>query len=282
MSNWLTIGASVRGLGHLQTRTPCQDAHYIKKLSKKWDIAVVSDGAGSCSNSHKGSSYTVKEFPQILSEMLAEDNWFIEGIMPSSEEWRARAFQSLTVLKQHLFEYAKTINCEYKSLSCTLIAILYSNKGAVSVHIGDGRAAVKLENGEWISVMVPFKGEQVGETVFLTSDYSFENPEMCIETQVTQSPIEAFTIISDGLERYFYQCYVIDEEGLFSDPNQSIEKIINKNVAAIQAMYDENVKKKEISKRLRNYLKSGILANEIDDKTMILGYKKCGTVDKVS
>ena len=54
-SQWRHFGISVRGPGHVRACLPNQDAFHVD--SYKWgDVAVVSDGVGSCPTSEHGSS----------------------------------------------------------------------------------------------------------------------------------------------------------------------------------------------------------------------------------
>lgn len=56
---WQTVGTSVRGPGHVLSGLPNQDAFRVANY--KWgDIAVVSDGVGSCPTSERGSAATCR------------------------------------------------------------------------------------------------------------------------------------------------------------------------------------------------------------------------------
>ena len=54
MSQWISFGASVPGPGHVRMRMPNQDSFLV--ATHTWgDVAVVSDGVGSCANAECGS-----------------------------------------------------------------------------------------------------------------------------------------------------------------------------------------------------------------------------------
>jgi len=278
MNNWLGIGCSIIGNAHIENKIPCQDSHYLGKLSQKWGIAVVSDGAGSHQYSHYGSSFMVKNVVKTLRELLRNESWFLNGSFPSPYEWRDVAITTFSFVYDNLITYGnkKGIKNPLKTMGGTINLLIYNDNGYLSAHIGDGRAAVQYEDNSWESIMKPFKGEHVGETVFLTSKYTWENISLCIESRVCSKKIKSFTLISDGLENYCFYCNVKDENHeIFYDPNKPYEPFFNTNIESIKRMYNNGKTVEEINKIFCNYLKfeHTQIVMESDDKTIILATK---------
>ena len=275
---WLTIGCSVIGNSHIANNIPCQDSHYIGFLSAKWDIAVVSDGAGSHKNSHHGSSFMVNNVVEVLRDLSKDEPWFLNGTFPTPREWRDAAITAFSFVYDNLMNHGVKLGYENpaRTMGGTINLLIYSDNGYCSAHIGDGRAAVQYEDGSWDSTMTPFKGEQAGETVFLTSMYAWENPSLCIETRVIKKQIKSFALISDGLEHYSFYCNVkAEKEEKYSDPNKPFEQFFNKNLESIKGLHNNGMNVSEIEEKFSTYLKTGHpqIALESDDKTIILGTK---------
>lgn len=71
-SKWRHLGTSVRGPGHVRAGVPNQDAFHVH--SYKWgDVAVVSDGVGSCPASEHGSSAACRAVVESI------ESWTLEG-----------------------------------------------------------------------------------------------------------------------------------------------------------------------------------------------------------
>ncbi len=60
VDQWMIVGASVQGNGHISVNMTCQDSSDYKHLGDGWGIAVVSDGAGSAKNAQIGSGIAVQ------------------------------------------------------------------------------------------------------------------------------------------------------------------------------------------------------------------------------
>lgn len=277
MENWIIVGASVIGKGHIENDIGCEDAHHIEMINEEWGIAAVCDGAGSefYNNAHLGSQYVAKTACKYFNANIQETPWYIDKKMPSEAEWKTFATNGLKSLRQKLEQYAEKQEMDFKTMACTLIVLVFSPKGILSIHVGDGRAGYCNDKDEWKSAMMPFKGDQVGETVFITSDFDWED-EKFVEARVIDEPIKAFTLLSDGLEWYCWECNVKepDKEKYF-DPNLPFAQFFNANVATIQRLAANN-SYDALQDKWAGYLSEGHpkIKDEQDDKTMILGVLK--------
>lgn len=278
--NWTIVGASVIGKGHIETDTVCEDAHHIEMINDSWGVAVVCDGAGSeiYANAHLGSQYVAKTAGKYFKAIIQETPWYIDRKIPAEAEWEILSINALKELREKLKIYAEKQEVNFKTLACTAIVLVFSPVGILSVHIGDGRAGYCNNQDEWKPAITPFKGAQVGETVFLTSEFDWED-ERYVEARVIDEPIKAFTLLTDGLEWYCWECNLKDPtEEKYFDPNKPFAQFFNANVATIQRLAEKN-SFEDLQNKWAGYLQEGHpkIKEEQDDKTMILGALKLGT-----
>ena len=270
------VGASVAGKGKRdekgEIKIPCQDAHAYASIGE-WSVLVVADGAGSYENSRMGSTYCVEQLPTLLPEKFFQ---VVDGECDLADSWRKSAIGCFQELVEGIKSLAKEKDIDYHTMGCTINVVAFNHTHLLTAHIGDGRAAYKKHNADWKSLLTPFKGDEPGSTVFLTSDYTWENTEECIETNaiVLNEPIEAAVLLSDGMETYSFLCYTKDEEGIYSDPNEPFAPFLDGNLSIIRQMYAAGKTDEDVSKAWENYLLSGKkLVDEYDDKTMVIAFK---------
>jgi hypothetical protein len=168
---WITASSSVRGKGHEQTGTPCQDASLVlSSPDGEWVALVASDGAGSAEHAEIGSATVAKHFADALIRLapnLANRNpgeWIIDSVLAS-----------IINIRNELRIAARSDSL--KAYHCTLVACLIGPTGGFSIHIGDGSifggiaghetsTTIDLSGGIFISA--PQNGEYANETVFIT------------------------------------------------------------------------------------------------------------------
>lgn len=275
-NTWYEIGASVKGKNHLQDNTPCQDNNFYKRLDKSWHMAVLADGAGSYSNAHLGAAFVVKNAFEVFKANMLSEDWFLQNEAPEDDVWKHLTIMSLKQVYMNLKNFAAQNNCNFRSMGSTIILMVYSNNALMTAHIGDGRAAVLTNNGEWAAAMEPAKGPEVGTTWFLTSDYVWHDPRTTIETRVFDESIRAFAMLTDGLENYCFHCYTKDEKtGIYSDPNRPFADFFNQNINHIKSLKNAKTPKQTIKRMLRQYLQHGReeFVSEGDDRTIIIGFR---------
>jgi len=267
--SWSIVKASVVGNGHIKNNIPCQDSCDFKIIDDSCGIAIVADGAGSCVNSHIGSDFVVTRGIKFFEKLIIDSDW--NRTLPSKELWREKAISIAKEVSESLREFAKENKYDYKSLSSTFIVSFFSKYGICSLNIGDGRGAAKVFDGEWKSIVTPYHGEQVGMTVFLTSNI-WENREAYISTMVKIEEIEAFIIMSDGYEKIAFECYQKGDDGRYYDPNKPFAKFLNFTLKSTQNFLQTNTIE-EVNKKWEQFLKNGnkVLEEEMDDKSMIFG-----------
>ena len=271
-TNWNLYGASVAGKGHIVNNLPCQDAHSHVKINRRWIIAVTSDGAVSYPNSELGATFIVKNIKRLFKNQIIGNKIFFKNSIPKTNEWRKFVLALLYKTANNLKDFSKKNGIEYKSLSCTVNLALISDDLILTANIGDGRACYKSQSGDWLPMMIPFKGNEVGSTVFITTDWIWNN-EAYINTQVIKDKAIAFALLSDGLEKHSFLCYTKNDEGFYCDPNNPFPKFFDTNIYTLRNLKNAGLTNKQIKLKLENYLKnSNYFINELDDKTLLVGF----------
>ena len=150
----------------------------------------------------------------------------------------------------------------------------------MSSHIGDGRAGYCTESGQWKSLLIPHKGEEANQTIFLTSspwitDNDFQMSGVLVpESRVISEKVIAFTLMSDGCENHSFDCSKMDyEKNKWLDPNLPSEKFFNPLLEQLKQMHNHKVAFEEVTANWIKFIEEGTpgLKEESDDKTLILG-----------
>ena len=274
-SSWVVAYASIIGNGHIAADLPCQDSCTHKRFNDTWGIAVVADGAGSASHSDEGSNFVARNTAHCFEEVLARKTWNSVEELPSEEEWRKEALNALQIVRQRLKQYADNKELDYASLACTVLVALYSPFGILTTHIGDGRAAYSTAPDDWKALIEPFRGNEVNETVFITSGiWTTEGVAKYVASTIIKAPIRAFALLSDGCENGSFEVNVLDEEQKkYHDPNRPYVRFFEPNVQGLLQLHKEQKSQEEINTIWGGFLTNGnkSFKHETDDKTMILG-----------
>ena len=274
-SSWISAWSSVLGSAHVLENIPCQDNSKVEYLiDTDFVIAAVSDGAGSCENSHIGSKFLVDNSILKISEYIKLKISADDQLKLSKDDWREDAFQIFQELKLDLKDKSLELNLEFKSLSATLIIAFSNGKGIYCAHVGDGRAGLRSKQGDWLPMLTPTKGEEANQTLFITSemwddDSSSEYFEaFCYEDQIT-----AFTLLTDGCERASFEILKFNEtDDKYFDPNLPFKPFFEPNCQNLTKLNNAKFSQEQINSLWEKFLQSGNqkLINETDDKSMTL------------
>lgn len=272
------VGASVIGLSHIQMKKPCQDFCGYESLENGWGIAITSDGAGSAEHSEVGSRIVVERGIFHFKQKILTKNWIADNTLPTDAEWTQVAYYAFKSVYDDLKTAAEKKGMNLSSLAATAIVLIHTPKGILVSHIGDGRAGYTNRNGCWQSIIVPHKGEEANQTIFITSDFwNIPNHVMSgvivPESRVIRDTASAFTLMSDGCESACWLCNRFnDKKQMYCDPNEPYDKFFTPICNSIESMKNEQGDSDEMEKKWANYLLSeGKFAKEPDDKTMIVG-----------
>jgi hypothetical protein len=274
--NWIFAFASVIGNGHILEKIPCQDQCDVQTFDN-YSIAVVSDGAGSCQHSDKGSKFIVNNSINHFYNVIKEHKWDQDNELPSKEDWHNTAKKTLCKIKEDLFNYSINEDVEFKSLSCTVIIVIAFKHGLLVTHIGDGRAGYCNSNFDWQSIITPYHGEFANQTVFITSDIWYEEIiDNYIESTVIDGDVNAFCLLSDGCEKASFECNLYDsEKRMYFDPNRPFPLFFDPNLKVLQQLFEQEKSQEEINKLWEKFLTVGTekLRVETDDKSLVLAVK---------
>lgn len=276
---WIVVGASVQGNGHISMNMPCQDNHGYEYLGDGWGIAITSDGAGSAKLSHMGSAATVSRAMLHFKELVEKEGWKNMSVLPSDGDWIKKSYKVLKRVRDELEALANKNKCGVKDLSATIITVIHSPLGLLVAHIGDGRAGYKDMSGEWHSVITPHKGEEANQTIFIPSDFwnipFYEMSGATVpESRVIRDKVAAFTLMSDGCENTSWLCNQFNEtSGKYYDPNVPYKKFFDPLLNTLQSYRENNITIEERKEKWYSFIKEGnnSFVRETDDKTMILG-----------
>lgn len=212
---WSVVAGSVIGNGHIKGNLPCQDHHGHKAINDKWGICVVSDGAGSAKRSHEGSEFTCEKVIEYGTKWLKDKNLESIKTLPTKEQWAEVARKILGKIAQDLYFKAEKENVEMKVFACTCMFVVYTPLGLLTAHIGDGRGGYfDKDKKEWLPLFKPHSGEEANQTIFITNEW-FKTKELggvpLPETHVIAGDIDAFCLMSDGMEKSVFDCAIWDE-----------------------------------------------------------------------
>ncbi len=273
---WISAWSSKIGSSHIIEGLPCQDSSKVQYIENTdFIIAAISDGAGSCVNSHIGSSFLVDRAVEKVATIFKLNNWMEnESFELTGDKWREELFIIFKELKEELKTKATESELDFKSLSATLIVAISNGKFIACANIGDGRAAFRNEDSEWLPMVVPTKGEEANQTLFITSDLWEENNQSeYFGTFFYKSPITAFTLLSDGCERASFEILKYnEEEDKYFDPNKPYKPFFEPNYLNLLKLKRANFEQNQINDLWGIFLEKGNqkLINETDDKSMIL------------
>lgn len=170
-SAWRVAAATIRGKGHDETGSPCQDACAVRTSTNgEWIALVASDGAGTAANSQISSRYVADAFADALMANASQ----LQTQSPGA--WLTDAvIQQVLDMRNALRK--KAGSDDISSYHCTLVAALIGPSGGITIHLGDGAvfggaaapgtpSKINLSSDYFLSQ--PQNGEYANETVFLT------------------------------------------------------------------------------------------------------------------
>jgi len=199
--------------------------------------------------------------------------------LPKQKEWEKISLNAFKQLRYDLGKYAKIKGLSFEDLACTIIVVIYSPFGILSTHIGDGRAGLRDQKGEWKAILTPHKGEEANQTIFLTSNAWLQEGFKMSGVKVPESNItidqpSAFTVMSDGCESHSFELGYFDKERQkFVEQNKPYPKFFEPVIATIIDMHEKGMDQKVMLEKWSNFVRAGTekLAKEPDDKTLIIG-----------
>lgn len=152
--SWHIYASSVIGSSHRQHGLPCQDAFCYRNLGDRL-VAVVCDGAGSAAYSEHGADWVANGLADRLANLTTE---------PDEEHLAALVER----VRGDVLMQAQERGLAAGDFACTVLAAWLGATGSVVLHIGDGVAALTVDDEQHFSL--PENGEYANQTWFLTSE----------------------------------------------------------------------------------------------------------------
>lgn len=276
--DYYVLGASLFGRSHLYKEKPCQDYHVFDDLGDGWHIYIVSDGAGSAKESHRGAAANCNLLLRSVQKLLQKTDWKEKGRLPSDLEWHIEFYNLCRGVKGLIESKVESLDepVETKDFNATLMLLIVSPCGLLVGHIGDGRMGYQDLKGNWQSLITPHKGEEANMTVFLMNKWDKPRiPAMKMagvyvpETRVVNEIPRKVVVMTDGCENFSWLCLGKDEgTGQYVDRNVPFEGFF-------QPLF-ETIGKERPDERLDTFVTFINSSNEIskseqDDRTMIIG-----------
>lgn len=239
----------------------------------------MADGAGSYEHSQTGAALTAATLGRLgpaVRQVLAEAERIPTDLETErfAAAWRTTVRDEFTRLRELFRMHAERQSIAYDQLGCTAIMLAFAPEVVLAAHVGDGRACVSTAASEWQAVITPDKGEQVGQTLFVTMDQWDTDEYWTRHASIVRGSVRGLAAMTDGCERACYRCWVpteVDPE-LCHDPNEPFVRFFDPSLATVAAMSRDGLPQSEINARWEHYLAQGLpaFAQEQDDRTMVL------------
>lgn len=190
-SSWQVVGAEVLGTSHQKMGLPCQDAQATRLLANGMALVALADGAGTAERSQEGARQAVDRALLCLDATLALDE-------PQDEVgWEALIHEAFQQARQGVLQIAEENGSPLKAFASTLICAIVADCWLAVGQIGDGAVVAMDMQAKYFTLLEPQHGEYANETNFLT----MENASDLLAVRVVAQPMQALSVMSDGLTR---------------------------------------------------------------------------------
>jgi hypothetical protein len=185
---WRYAAASALGTSHETAGTDCQDAHALQFVSDLGVfVGVVSDGAGSASQSKIGSHCACDI---ALARIAATD--------PRLLFTNSLATEVLERIRIELQQRADDAGTAIREFACTLLVAIIGSEKAAFWQIGDGAICFRERDADRFGFAFwPEKGDYANITFFVTDQAAQRH----LEFDVLSGQIAEVAMFTDGLER---------------------------------------------------------------------------------
>jgi Protein phosphatase 2C len=186
---WRYAAASAIGTSHQKSPDGiCQDAHALHfDPNLEAFVAVVSDGAGSASQSQIGSQRTCDFVLKAIADAsptIVFSGTFAAGVLEG--------------LRMDLQQTADEAGLALRDYACTMLVAIVGLDKAAFWQIGDGAICFRNRGADKFSyVFWPEKGDYANVTFFVTD----QNAHSHLEHDFYAADLEDIALLSDGLER---------------------------------------------------------------------------------
>jgi hypothetical protein len=275
-------GVTFLGRNHKADQSRCQDKHLFADLGDGWYCLVVSDGAGSASQSHRGARINCELSCHLLSSLVTKLGWKDKDCLPSDIEWHMHFYELCRSLKMFTSDKVESLDekVSNRDFNATLIAMIVSPRGILTGHLGDGRMGYLDHANSWHSLMTPHRGDEPNQTVFIMNAWDkVRFPHLTMsgvtvpETKVVAEPPQAVVLLTDGCENFCWNCTQQDQEtGRYRDINTPFVPFWDKLLDRLK----QSATSDEAYSIFTKYIdaETAPCRDEGDDRSLILGVFK--------
>lgn len=190
---WRSVGVSSRGISHIKTGEPCQDAHRWRVLKCGTLVITIADGAGTAALAEIGAKLAASTALEAVCRGLGATVWE-EG---SDDDWRALLVCGLTEALESLEKEATSRQAALRDFACTLaVAVAHPGRMVVAIQIGDGAVVAQEDGGEPFAVTRPTPSEYLNETTFLISPNAIDGASFTL----WRGNLARMAALTDGLQ----------------------------------------------------------------------------------
>ena len=187
-ANWRVAGASVQGVSHQKTETPCQDAHRVFVSASGELFAAVADGAGSARYAEKAA------YAASLAAFILYQYDLSTLSLASPEDLLPEILQGV---REGLLVFAQSHEVEPREFACTLLLVWATAEWVAVIQVGDGAVVIEDSAGNVFALTKPQTGEHANETIFLVSPDALEQAEAVL----WRGSVKNIAVFTDGLQR---------------------------------------------------------------------------------
>jgi hypothetical protein len=256
MQPWRWAGACSVGSSHIKSGRECLDRASCLSLTvngQEFISAVVSDGAGSASESATGATIVCRSFQRLLTRYLQHSSALADINDATIADW-------IDEIRERINAVSGRADRRPRDYAATMVATVIGPERALVAHVGDGAAVLRSRaTGKWLVPSWPFHGEYASTTRFVVDD-----PQAIVNLVHLDGVYDGFAVFSDGIE------YLVLDFREKVAPADLFERFIAPLTACEQPGRDRN-----FSRRLRAYLDGDKVREGTDDDTsLILGIRK--------
>lgn len=283
------VAGSKRGRSHAQKGTYRDDDFFIDSRVDGWQIAIVSDGAGSAKYSRRGSQIICQHGGKFLNATLDQgasanldllvEKWHEASSSGSGDADELHKLRNglYTTLGYTAFDAMKAILKEVESKQdAGAVAKDYSSTALLSLvkrfpfgvfcgafAVGDGAIGVYMANGTPLLLSEPDGGEFSGQTRFLSNDTvsGEELSKRLRHALIPESAFKGLLLMTDGISDPFFQ----------TDKGMEMSERWGDLIEQIEAGTDLSKRKPDTADRLVDWLDFWS-KGEHDDRTLAVIY----------
>lgn len=300
---WGVIGASVagrrRGMAGERVSEPggaeapgqeaMQDACAAAVSIRGEVIAAIADGAGSARLGGLGARIAALTAVQAMTQLTY---WHpASNLLPyeNADAWRDAAFRVMRCVRAMLVRAARERGARRDDLACTLTVVYANPVMVLAAQLGDGRAAVLWDDGDWEAITTPQRGEHAGETQFVTSN-GWRRDAQQVSVRMLIGRVEGLALLTDGCERVAYECQAQDgDTGRYQAANRPHAPFLTPNVRTLRRMMEREAGPPvvQVATMWERFLRDGTpelpaLRDEADDKTLLLAVRCAPNASSIS